>query len=48
MADDEEDNVYIRGSRDDLVSDDAISVEEQGFVEGYDDDEDDSFDENPV
>ncbi|HIH38792.1 hypothetical protein J4460_03370 [Candidatus Woesearchaeota archaeon] len=43
MADDpdnEEQNVYRSGSREQLVEDDEITPEEEGFMAGYDEAED--------
>ncbi|MBI3032800.1 hypothetical protein HYY69_04960 [Candidatus Woesearchaeota archaeon] len=34
---DEEENVYKETARDDLVDNDEISPEEEGFMQGYDD-----------
>ncbi len=33
---DEEENVYKESARDDLVDNDEISPEEEGFMQGYD------------
>ncbi len=34
----EERNVYVKNVREDLVEDDEISPEEEGFMKGYDED----------
>ena len=33
-----EENVYSQAARDELIDGDEISVEEEGFMKGYDDD----------
>ena len=38
----EEENVYKKKSREELVDNDEISPEEEGFMEGYEEDEDET------
>lgn len=42
-----EENVYSKKTREDLVEADEISPEEEAFMAGYDEDEDDEKEEDP-
>jgi len=44
-TDTKEQNVYKKSAREELVENDEISAEEEGFMAGYEDEEDDSEDE---
>ena len=42
----EEDSVYEKEGRDELVDDDAIKPEEQGFMKGYDEADEEAKEED--
>lgn len=44
----ENENVYNQGGREDMVDNDEISPEEEGFMKGYDDSEDNDDDDGTV
>ncbi len=45
-AEEKEKNVYSKKARDELVENDEISAEEEGFMAGYESDEDEGQDDD--